>query len=127
MASVIALSISNAAAIEAPPAARIVVAALLAVPSLYLFYSVARYFGFIRAAGADHFDPGYRSMPLVRDGIFRYSRNSMYVYGLLVLWIPGIIAAAPAAILVAAFQHAYIWVHYYCTELPDMRRIYGNT
>ncbi len=126
MASVIALSISNAAAVDVSPAPRIIVAVLLAIPSFYLFYSVTRYFGFIRAAGADHFDARYRSMPLVRRGIFRYSRNSMYVYGLLALWIPGIIAAAPAAVLAAAFQHAYIWVHYYCTELPDMRRIYGS-
>ena len=29
------------------------------------------------------------------------------------------------ALAVALFQHAYIWVHYYCTEKPDMRRIYG--
>lgn len=38
----------------------------------------------------------------------------------------GIVLASPAAILVAAFQHVYIWVHYFCTELPDMRRIYGR-
>ena len=25
----------------------------------------------------------------------------------------------------AAFPHAAIWAHYYSTELPDMRRIYG--
>jgi len=25
----------------------------------------------------------------------------------------------------ALFQHAYIWVHYYCTEEPDMQLIYG--
>ena len=22
-------------------------------------------------------------------------------------------------------SHAYIWVHYFCTERPDMRLIYG--
>ncbi len=31
-----------------------------------------------------------------------------------------------AALISAAFQHAYIWVHYWCTELPDMRAIYGS-
>ena len=29
------------------------------------------------------------------------------------------------ALVVAAFQHAYIWVHMLCTEGPDMRRMYG--
>jgi len=27
--------------------------------------------------------------------------------------------------VVAAFSHIYIWVHFYVTERPDMRRIYG--
>jgi hypothetical protein len=26
----------------------------------------------------------------------------------------------------AVFGHLYIWVHYFTTELPDMRRIYGT-
>jgi len=30
-----------------------------------------------------------------------------------------------AALAVALFNHLYIWVHYYATELPDMARIYG--
>jgi len=29
------------------------------------------------------------------------------------------------ALLLAGFNHLYIWVHYYCTEKPDMERIYG--
>lgn len=29
------------------------------------------------------------------------------------------------ALVVALFQHAFIWVHMYCTEGPDMGRIYG--
>jgi len=32
---------------------------------------------------------------------------------------------ATAALVLAAFCHAYIWVHYFCTEKPDMKRIYG--
>jgi hypothetical protein len=30
-----------------------------------------------------------------------------------------------AALLAALFNHLYIWVHYYSTELPDIRHIYG--
>jgi hypothetical protein len=49
----------------------------------------------------------------------------MYTYGLLALWLPGLLEASAAALVAAALSHVYIWVHYTCTELPDMRRIYG--
>ena len=100
-------------------------AVVIALPTIYLLYSVVRYFGFTRALGIDHFDASYRDKPMVREGIFRFSGNSMYVFGLLILWIPGLLAASGPALLVAMFSHTYIWVHYYTTEKPDMRRIYG--
>jgi protein-S-isoprenylcysteine O-methyltransferase Ste14 len=103
-----------------------ITAVLISIPSIYLFYSVARYFRFARAVGADHFDASYRDRPLVTQGIFRFTSNGMYVYGLLALWLPGLLASSRAALIAAAFNHAYIWVHYYCTEKPDMRRIYGR-
>ncbi len=31
-----------------------------------------------------------------------------------------------AALTVAAFSHAYIWVHYFATEKPDMDFLYGR-
>jgi len=34
--------------------------------------------------------------------------------------------ASIAALCVALFNHMYIWVHYYSTEFPDMKRIYGE-
>ena len=103
----------------------IVLALVLAIPVIYLFYSVARYFGFRRALGIDHFDQSYRHKPLVSKGIYRISGNAMYVYGLLILWIPGLLTASSPALLVALFSHIYIWVHYYTLEKPDMIRIYG--
>lgn len=99
---------------------------IIAIPAVYLFYSVKRYFTFKRALGIDHFDQSYRHKPLVREGIFRFSSNSMYTFGLLILWIPGLFFASDAALLSALFNHSYIWVHYYSTERPDMRRIYGS-
>ena len=63
---------------------------ILAVPAVYLAYSVRRYFGFKRAFGIDHFDPSYRSRPFVREGIFRFSSNAMYDFGFLWLWLPGL-------------------------------------
>jgi len=35
--------------------------------------------------------------------------------------------ASQAALWLALFNHIYIWVHYYATELPDMQRIYYAT
>ena len=101
-------------------------ALIIAVPTAYLFYSVVKYFGLKRALGIDHFDPSYRHIPLVRKGIFRFSSNSMYVFGLLILWLPGLLCGSAAALLAALFNHVYIWIHYYFTEKPDMTRIYGN-
>ena len=100
---------------------------VLLIPGLYLMYSVRKYFGFDRAFGIDHFDPvKYRDVPMVRKGIFKYSSNAMYVYGFFLLWVPGILAQSKAALLIAAFNHLYIWVHYYFTEAPDMNEIYGD-
>jgi protein-S-isoprenylcysteine O-methyltransferase Ste14 len=101
-------------------------AVLLILPAIYLFYSVSRYFGYKRAFGIDHFDESYRHEAFVRKGIFRISENSMYTFGFLLLWVPALWFASIAALLVALFSHLYIWVHYYTTELPDIRRIYGK-
>jgi protein-S-isoprenylcysteine O-methyltransferase Ste14 len=103
-----------------------VLAVLCALPGAYLAYSIRRYFSFRRAFGIDHFDPAYRSAPLVREGIFRYSANAMYVYGFLVLWVPGLALRSTAALFVALFSHIYIWVHHAFTEKPDMNRIYAR-
>ncbi len=103
-----------------------VLATILLAPIVYLFYSVARYFTFRRALGADHFYSDYRSKPLENRGIFGFTRNGMYTFGLLIVWLPGLYASSQSALIAAAFNHAYIWVHYLCTELPDMKRIYGD-
>jgi len=95
--------------------------------SLYLFYSVINYFGIDRAIGKDHFEPDvFRSIAFVKKGIFRFSSNSMYVFGFLILWLPGIVLESKAALLMALFNHLYIWVHYYYTESPDIEIIYSD-
>ena len=123
---IIALAAANQGTLDVNRAAASVLATLMLIPAIYLFYSVKRYFKFRRALGADHFDSSYRDMPLVREGIFRFTNNGMYTFGFFVVWLPGLYAASQAALLAAAFNHAYIWVHYYATELPDMRRIHGR-
>ncbi|MDR2862352.1 MAG: phosphatidylethanolamine N-methyltransferase family protein [Puniceicoccales bacterium] len=124
--AIIALALSNRGTLPIDFHTGAAIGAVLALPSLYLIYSVLRYFGLKRAFGIDHFDAHYREVPFVKQGIFRFSNNAMYIYGFLILWIPGFFLQSVSALMVATFSHIYIWVHYYCTELPDIRVIYGN-
>ena len=120
------LAISNQQSLHVHHTILYIAASMMAVLVLYVYYSVLRYFGLKRALGIDHFDPSYKKLPLVREGIYKYVSNAMYCFGLLILWIPGLIMASKAALLLAVFQHIYVWAHYYCVEMPDMRRIYSD-
>lgn len=126
IAAVLALAISNRDTLVTDIFILRIFAVIITIPALYLLYSVARYFSFKRAMGMDHFDEDYRLKPLVRKGIFRFTRNGMYIIGFLFLWLPALWFASAAALCAALFNHLYIWVHYFTTELPDMKRIYGE-
>lgn len=112
--------------LKLPILAQAIVTIILALPGIYAMYSVKRYFGMVRAAGADHFEPRYRDMPLVSQGIFRFTSNGMYVYAFLLFWTIAVGFNSTAALTVAAFSHAYIWVHFYATEKPDMDFLYAS-
>ena len=100
---------------------------IFTVIGIYAMYSVLRYFGLKRAAGADHFDSRFRDMPFVKQGIFRFTNNGMYLYAFLLFWAIAIGFNSSAALAVAAFSHAYIWVHFYSTEKPGMDCIYSSS
>ncbi len=100
---------------------------LFAAPALYTLDSVRKHFGFQRAAGADHFHSHYRRLPLVHEGAFRWNNNAMYTFGFLALWSIAIFLQSQAALLAAAFNHAYIWIHYYATEKPDLKYLYADS
>jgi len=123
---IIPLAVSNADTLEMPAWYGYLGAAVLTPVAGYLFYSVKTYFTIDRAYGIDHFDKHYRE-PFVKQGIFRFSDNAMYVFGLSILYIPGLLTLSYAALVVAAFNHLYIWVHYLTVERPDMECIYGKT
>ena len=123
---IILLSLSNRDSIALSPGFSYALSIIFTLLSGYLFYSVRTYFGFKRAFGIDHFDESDRHLPFVREGIFKYTSNAMYTFGFLILWVPGLIFFSKAALLAACFNHFYIWVHYYTTELPDIRFIYGS-
>lgn len=123
--SIILLAVSNAGTLDVPMFLALLLSCLLLIPSVYLFYSVKKYFGINRAFGEDHFRPDeYKGRTMITKGIFKYTRNGMYLYGFLILYVPGLLLLSKAAVAIACFNHFYIWVHYYFTEKPDMKFIY---
>ena len=123
--AIIILAISSKNTLHLNPVIAYALAAVITPFVVYLFYSVKKYFTIERAYGIDHFDKNYNE-PYVKRGIFKYTNNGMYVFGLMILYLPGLLFLSEAALLVALFNHVYIWVHYYFTERPDMGVIYGN-
>lgn len=121
----LAQAAQNTLALSMPLATGLAV--LLLIPAVYTLWSVLRYFGLTRAMVGDHFRTRYREMPLENRGVFKVSGNAMYAFGFLLLWAIALLNRSTPALVVAGFQHLYIWVHYYCTEKPDMEIIYKNT
>lgn len=99
---------------------------VLLIPAAYTGWSIHRYFGFARAAGADHFREEYRAMPMIRRGAFAWTSNAMYVFGFGALWSIALFARSHDAFVAVLFQHAYIWVHYATVERPDMDKLLNN-
>ena len=118
------LAVADHGSLALPRALAWIASVIFLFPCWYALYSVLRYFGFARALGGDHFRLAYREMPLVREGAFRWSRNAMYAFVFLGLWSIALISASAAALVLAIFQHAYVWVHYYATEKADMELLY---
>jgi protein-S-isoprenylcysteine O-methyltransferase Ste14 len=124
--SVLPLAIANRGTLPGNALLWRALAVVALVPSLYLVWSVFRYFGLRRAVGIDHFDDGYRSRPFVKQGIYRYTANGMYVYGFLLLWAVALAFASQAALVAALFHHLYVGVQYWTIEAPDRMHIYGK-
>lgn len=99
---------------------------LLILLAVVTMHSVIKYFTIRRAVGADHFDDEVIAMPFVREGMFKFTSNAMYGFVFLGLWGIALAFGSWNALVVAFFQHVYIWVHMILTEQPDMNRIYGE-
>lgn len=127
MIFIIILSIANKKTLSFSLYYKYALIAIISLLVIYAFYSVIRFFGMDRAAGLDHFDSSISKLPFVKKGIFKYTNNGMYKYAFLIIYLPGIIWQSKAALLAALFSHLYIWVHFYFTELPDIKAIYSNS
>jgi len=122
----VGLALADAGSLGGDRALQVIAGLALLLPVVYTGWSIGKYFGVARALGGDHFRQAYREMPLVKEGIFKVSSNAMYTFAFLLFWAVALLAGSRAALAAALFQHAYIWVHMYCTEEPDMRVIYGG-
>ncbi len=87
-------------------------------------HSTLVHFKLPRAIGGDHFRDEYLTMPMVNEGIFKFTPNGMYGVVFLGLWGIALLFGSWNALVLALFQHSYIWVHMYCTEAPDLRRMH---
>jgi len=103
-----------------------ILAGIIFIPGAYTMYSVKKYFGFMRAAGADHFDPKYRNMPFEKRGIFKWTPNAMYVFAIGIPFAFATAAGSKSMFIVAIYTYVSIWLHYFCTEKEDFKVIYGN-
>ena len=99
---------------------------ILFIPGAYTMYSVKKYFGFLRAAGADHFDPKYRNLPFENRGIFKWTPNAMYVFAIGIPFSFAIATGSQSMFIVAIYTYISIWLHYFCTEKEDYKVIYGK-
>jgi Phospholipid methyltransferase len=117
---------SDTTAITPWRAPEIVLGLALIGVAIWGMHSVLVYFTLPRALGGDHFRDEIAAMPMVREGVFKYTANAMYGIVFLGFWGIALAFGSWNALVVALFQHAFIWVHMYCTEAPDMRWIYGT-
>ena len=99
---------------------------ILFIPGVYTMYSVKKYFGFLRAAGADHFDPKYRNLPFENRGIFKWTPNAMYVFAIGIPFSFAVATGSQSMFIVAIYTYISIWLHYFCTEKTDIAIIYNN-
>ena len=97
---------------------------ILFIPGVYTMYSVKKYFGFLRAAGADHFDPKYRDMPFENRGMFKWSPNAMYVFAIGIPLAFAVATGSKSMFVIATYTYISIWLHYFCTEKEDFKVIY---
>ncbi len=121
---VLLTAISNQQSIPIPDWMAWTLSVLFGLLFVMTVITLVRHFSLTRILGGDHFYRDIREAGLVKSGLFQYIPHPMYSVGMLGMWIPGIIFRSQAALLLALFQHLYIWVHYYTLEQPDMEQLY---
>lgn len=126
IASLWALSIFDAGSVAMPRWLGWTLGGICLVLTVVMVANVKMYFGFRRAFGIDHFDESYRGAPLVKKGLFRYFDNVMYTFVPAIAFAPACIFRSERGMVFALFNVLVLWAHFFGTERPDMRTIYGE-
>ena len=103
-----------------------ILAIIIFIPGAYTMYSVKKYFGFLRAAGADHFEPKYRDIPFEKRGVFKWTPNAMYIFAIGIPFAFATATGSQSMFIVAIYTYISIWLHYFCTEKEDFKVIYKD-
>ncbi len=75
----------------------------------------------------DHFEPEkYKKLGLVKKGIYKYLNHPIYSIGVLPDFIPALLWNSWAGLCMALYILFCEWVHFFCTEQPDIQFIYGS-
>ena len=56
---------------------------------------------------------------LLMSPIAQSAPNTMAIH-------PGLFFESKLGLIAAACHHCFVWFHYFCTEKPDLREIYGD-
>lgn len=123
--TILLAGLADTRSLPIPVWAAIAIGVALLVPASWALWSTVRFFTLPRAVGGDHFREAIRALPKVRGGVFDHTDNGMYGVAFLGLWAIACLTNSWNALIVAAFQQAYIWLHMYVTEAPDLRRLHG--
>lgn len=122
----LAIGLADLGSLDALRGLQLVLGCLLLITVAYTGWSVKHYFGIARALGGDHFRQEYRQLSRVKQGAFQYNANAMYAFAFSLFWALALLTGSQVALATALFQHAYIWIHMYCTEELDMQVIYDQ-
>lgn len=122
----IPISLATAGTGSLSPTTRITLVVASTPLILWTVRDALVHFGLDRLSGSDHFFPEDRGGRKETRGIHRYLANAMYTVGTLALFHPGLVTGSTLGLWVAAFHYAFVWVHYWCTEAPDLEILYGG-
>ncbi len=98
---------------------------ILAVVFLGLIYSIASSSNYKDLVGVTFFEVNDHGSYKAEKQVYSLVPVTFYFLGSLGFYVPGILFSSPASLLLAFFNHLYICIHYYCTEVPSLKRIYN--
>ncbi len=124
--AIILVAAANREVIFIPDSFRWVGSIILGIVFTWLTYSVTKSSSYKDLAGAVFFESKDPNHCGIQKNISAVVPGAVYIFGPLSFYIPGLVLASPASLLLALFNHIYIWIHYCYTEAPSLKRVYSS-